>query len=297
MYNYYAYEKHKKEEEKIKENEKKKEKLNKFSKKIVEDNNMINKYYDRLKDFVFTMANDPVPLTKYISPISSTRQILLQEEDKKIIGRRGMIFKSFITEKERLAEYDKIRGTIYQSNKIDILNLDEGFLKDYEKYYIKTEQEKRKQLQPFMRYKPRNDLERLFEAINNNSYGKVTKEAVENLMFEKMKKEEMRKLISNKDDEIDFEDVDYTFNVSQINSIKTHQDKVKWMQMKKKENEQEEKEDNDHKYPDRRRKKVNTLDKHQARYFLNDYNNKFHFKSASKYSLFFGKKFLFFSRS
>jgi len=248
------------------------------------------------------MAAEPAPITNYTSPIASTRQTLLNEEDGKIRGKRGFVFKSFITEKERLAEYLKLRETIYNENKLDVNRIDDKFITNYKKYTNKTDEEKKLNVQPFMRYKPRNDLERIFEAINSNGYGKITRETIENIIFEKMKQEEIKKIMNEQEKDIDFEDVAYEENICQLTDIKKHKDKLKWMKQKQLEdgndslnqtlgldgiasnfgqtgyNKKDESIDS---------KKKNLLNKAEARLYLNEYNKKFHFKSMTKYSMFY----------
>jgi hypothetical protein len=48
------------------------------------------------------MANKPIKVKTYHSPIESTRKELMDEENDKIQGRRGFILKGFKTEKQRI---------------------------------------------------------------------------------------------------------------------------------------------------------------------------------------------------
>lgn len=48
------------------------------------------------------MAKKPKELKDYKGPIENTREIMLREEDDKIQGRRGFVFKGYKTEKERI---------------------------------------------------------------------------------------------------------------------------------------------------------------------------------------------------
>lgn len=301
MFNYYSYAKIKENERQDKEKEIKEKRQQEIKQNLLESKNLVGNYYTRLKDFTFKMALEPKPIKSYVSPIASTREQLLSEQDSKIIGNRGMVFKSFITEKQRVAEYLKLRKTIYNEHRLDVNRLDEAFIQGYKKFVDKTNSDIRKNIQPFMRFKPRNDLERLFEAINNNTYGKMTKEALENIIFEKMKKEELARISNQKEEDIEFEDLDFQENFYQLSDIKKHKDKLKWMKMKK---EEKANELNDtlnttllnnstmtvaNKKSGNIKKKSKPFNKSEARLFLNEYNEKFHFKSMTKYSMFYGK--------
>jgi len=48
------------------------------------------------------MAHAPIQINEFISPIESTRKQLIDEENEKIMGRRGIILKGFKTEKQRI---------------------------------------------------------------------------------------------------------------------------------------------------------------------------------------------------
>lgn len=50
-------------------------------------------------------SKHPITVNDYTRSIESTREELLKEEDEKIKGRRGMIHKGFLTEKERIVYY------------------------------------------------------------------------------------------------------------------------------------------------------------------------------------------------
>jgi hypothetical protein len=48
------------------------------------------------------MVQSPIKVKDYLQPIESSRKELLQDEDTKIRGKRGLIMKGFKTEKERI---------------------------------------------------------------------------------------------------------------------------------------------------------------------------------------------------
>ena len=47
-------------------------------------------------------SKNPITIKDYTNSIESTRKELLQEEEGKIKGRRGMVLKGFLTEKQRI---------------------------------------------------------------------------------------------------------------------------------------------------------------------------------------------------
>lgn len=60
------------------------------------------------------MVNKPVVVKDYHQPIECTRKDLYEEEIDKVTGRKGMIFKGYKTEKERIViKINNIRKIIY----------------------------------------------------------------------------------------------------------------------------------------------------------------------------------------
>lgn len=298
MINYYTYEKLKKDE--IKNNEKSKIEQKQIEKhKSKKNEQMIKSYYDRLTNFIFQQASNPTPLNDYKSPINSTRQQLLQEENDKIRGdKKGMVFRKYVSEKERIDEYlkEKQKDKEYEeyiTKNLSINKLDDDFLLKYKKFSEKVDKESRENKHGFMRYKPKNDLERLFDTINKNKHGSISKEAINDLIFERIKNEHIKKLLAGKDNDIDWDDVEFEKNVTRLENIKDKKEKLDWIKKyhESKEKENEEKENNNtlksqHSF----RKKRVYLDKTEARLYLNEYNKKYHFKSASKFPLLYDTK-------
>lgn len=293
MYNYYKYEtQKKKEKEDLLATKDKVDKQSKHLKEKQHKQELVVNHNNRIKDFILKMVNEPQEINNYINPIASTREMLLNEQNEKIIGGRGMVFKSFQTEKERVSEYLKTRETIYNLKKLDVLNIDDNFIDNFKEFKEKTKDNML--VQPFMRYKPRNDLERIFEAINSNSFGRITKKDIEKqiqTMLESKRLEELKKAISE-DHEIDFEDLDYQDTITQIKTtpgfkrkinrgekirlLRSTMNNLSNMNLIKKNQSSEQKQD-----------------KTEARFYLNELHNKTHFKSAAKYSLLFGRFKLF----
>ena len=101
------------------------------------------------------MAEKPIELKRQKYTITTTREDLLKEEANKIISKKGFVFSSYKTEKEKANDYLK-----KQNNPcISSYNSNQGA-----QYQI---------TQPNMRFKPRTDLERIYDTLKqNHPYGR-----------------------------------------------------------------------------------------------------------------------------
>lgn len=101
------------------------------------------------------MAEKPIELKRQKYTITTTREDLLKEEANKIISKKGFVFSSYKTEKEKVNDYLK-----KQNNPcISSYNSNQGA-----QYQI---------TQPNMRFKPRTDLERIYDTLKqNHPYGR-----------------------------------------------------------------------------------------------------------------------------
>lgn len=108
-----------------------------------------------------------------------------------------------------------------------------------------------------MRFKPRTDLERIFDAINDYSYGKINKKIV-NRQLKNLELEEPAQLPSNSD----IEDHHASFNNRTHSVTEVSNSKV----LKK----------GGRKF----------VDNSEAKLLLKDYHNKTHFKAATDIALF-----------
>lgn len=160
MFNIYIEEKKKKEKED-------KEKLlnykQKFSKQYKRKNEqMLENYNRRIKSYILQMAtSEPkVVIKDYKNPVESSRMQYLDETSDLIRGRKGFLLGGFKSEKQRIKESIKLNQMLYGNN---LSRIEE------------TEEKKKRLLerknfsQPQMRYKPRTDLERIFELINSRN--------------------------------------------------------------------------------------------------------------------------------
>jgi hypothetical protein len=119
------------------------------------------------------MVNSPIKVKEFINPIISSRHELLKEEDEKITGRRGIILKGFQTEKQRIQEHLNNLNFIFQGgNNNDIIP---------EKHIIDNEGIIR---QPEMRFKPRTDLERVYDEVNKINMGRISKFVIDKQLRE-----------------------------------------------------------------------------------------------------------------
>lgn len=53
------------------------------------------------------MAQTPVKIKDYNNPIDNVRQKFMEDQNEKIRGKKGFVFKSFQTEKERIVYNDE----------------------------------------------------------------------------------------------------------------------------------------------------------------------------------------------
>lgn len=127
--------------------------------------------------------------------VVNPRQILLEEGIDKIRGGKGMILKGFKTEKTRVEEHLRNINFYYpeENSKTTIIKNN----KETEEVIMK---------QPVLRFKPRTDLERIFEEINKNSFRKLDRNIIEQQIknIDKVKKGEIKD--DNKDEIPDYKD-------------------------------------------------------------------------------------------
>jgi hypothetical protein len=105
------------------------------------------------------MTHRPIVIKDVVSQINNTRQVLFDEKSHMI--NQQFSFKRFRTEKDRIKELLSEKEQIESYNTKNLgKNKDTGFL------------------QPTMRFKPRTDIERVVEAANKYSFGRISKEVV-----------------------------------------------------------------------------------------------------------------------
>ena len=129
--------------------------------------------------------NPKIEINDFNSPIEDTRLQYLEENDNLIKGRRGFLFAGFKNEKERIKDQIK-KNDIYNNSignttllKPEKKNLNKSSSLPVllnEKYKIIPTA---KYVQPFMRFKPRTDLERIYDSVNLNYYGSINRKIVD----------------------------------------------------------------------------------------------------------------------
>ena len=145
--------------------------------------------------------NPKIIIKDYNSPIEDTRLKYLDETDQLIRGRRGFLFGGFKNEKERiksqieknklfcniesntsLEKSIKIKNKVKNNNNNNNNKLHKSsslpILLKEKKKNIPTKKITR-YVQPVMRFKPRTDLERIYDSVNLNYYGSINRKIVD----------------------------------------------------------------------------------------------------------------------
>lgn len=106
------------------------------------------------------MAVNPMKIKDHINNIKNPRQVHMKEENDKNLKFE---FTRFKTEKERIKDLENVKGTMENMQKVSIMNV------------IPEKKQSGSLLmkQPTMRFKPRDDIERLFDSID--IYGDIRK--------------------------------------------------------------------------------------------------------------------------
>lgn len=211
------------------------------------------------------MADTPVTIKDYDNIVSTTRKELLEEEKDKIIGKKGFIFTTFKTEKQRIEEYVNQQNTIYSKVNTNQLSASDDY------------QQKSQFLQPSMRYKPRTDLERVFDTINKYSFGRVSKEIVDR-QLKSLDLTTNKQQIVQEQEELDFDNCILEVSNCQKNKVKMQTDIEKQMETRDKIRAKRKE------FSMIRRRKF--VDNSSAKQVMSELHNKTHFKAATGFTLF-----------
>ena len=116
---------------------------------------LINNYEKRINTFVLQMAENPIIVKKDKNKFMTTREELYADTSYKILDKKGFIFSTYKTDKERIKDYldqkiENHNNKTYHSNLKNKTIIDDNFL------------------QPSMRFKARTDYERMKDALQNN---------------------------------------------------------------------------------------------------------------------------------
>ena len=182
MFNYYSYQKKKKECLKEKNKKLKDIKLNKINK--IKRDELVQKYEQRVKQFIYKISDDPNYLSKNNSLFLSLNDTTTREtENNSFFVNKKFGFNSFETDRMKAEKYDKSQKKlkeIIDKNLSSKNNVNEKYknhsfspnaiynfkmFNDYNKENI--DEENNKITQPRLRFKPRNDIERLLDDIKD----------------------------------------------------------------------------------------------------------------------------------
>ena len=122
------------------------------------------------------MAHSPIIVKDSINIVQNPRQVFLDEGIDKIKGGKGMILKGYKTEKVRIEEHLRSINFYYPAEE-KLINNKENSPGKVDDLNISGSKSTIKQ--PEMRFKPRTDLERIFDEINKNSFRKLDKNIIE----------------------------------------------------------------------------------------------------------------------
>ena len=116
---------------------------------------LVNNYEKRINTFVLQMAENPIIVKKEKNKYMTTREALYADTSYKILDKKGFIFSTYKTDKERIKDYldqkiENHNNKTYHSNLKNKTIIDDNFL------------------QPSMRFKARTDYERMQDALQNN---------------------------------------------------------------------------------------------------------------------------------
>jgi hypothetical protein len=134
---------------------------------------LVENYDNRIKKFVFDLVEDPISLKSPKNSLFTTRQEYVQEQ-RRLKGTKinqEFNFKHFLTDKEKKEKYQK--GVNYTISARDALPDADDLT------HTKSRNKSSTYLQPSMRYKPRTDLERIYDTINQYSYGRAEKDLID----------------------------------------------------------------------------------------------------------------------
>lgn len=109
------------------------------------------------------MVKKPFKLKKEEKTIETCRRSYHEENLTKVLGRRGFVFTDFMTERQRI---ERLEGLKKAEDRI----LVDKKLSQSNEPLIK---------QPNMRFKPRLDMERIIEAVNEFNFGAINKNKLE----------------------------------------------------------------------------------------------------------------------
>lgn len=220
------------------------------------------------------MAQSPIIVKDSTHIVKNPRQEFFDEEIDKIRGGKGIVLKGFKTEKVRIEEH--LRNINFYYPKTDDKNKDKdnNFNNDKNKIIPIGNTMK----QPEMRFKPRTDLERIFDEINKNSYRKIDKNIIEK-QFKTIEMNSIRKFNNENEHSIN-QGKDEIFDYKEAGKNENNfKDELDHLENDKEKTEKKKAE------IDKKNKLLNKIQKKelnsQAKNLMKEFHNKTHFKGVS----------------
>ena len=185
MFNYYTYQKKRNESLKEKKNKIKQIKMNKINK--IKRDELIHNYEERVKKFIYKISDDPNFLSKNNSlSLSLNKEKNIQKElynNLTYFNEKRFNFSNFETDRARAEKYDenkkkyeKLLNEKFPEKNIKNTNnksfspkipYNKKLFNKFKEIKVDYENEKYKMRQPRLRFKPRNDIERLLDEIKD----------------------------------------------------------------------------------------------------------------------------------
>ena len=228
---------------------------------------LINNYEKRINAFVLKMAEKPIIVKKERDKYLTTREELYAKTSNKILDKKGFVFTSYKTDKERIGDFLKTKKII------------DDYLSSYPKKKIKKPEATL--IQPSMRFKARTDLERIYDSIQNHE--SIFKE-------KKLVQDQLLKMgfVSQNVDDYDDSDSNIENNkkkFDEINGILDEEERKKKILhnkiLKERKNMIEKR-----KSLLSIEKKKNSIDNNQVKHLREELHQKVHFKAMENLSLF-----------
>lgn len=151
MYNFYIEQKRQEELESKKRAETELHKQQLKRKKRLPQ--LVENYEARIKNFLYEMVEHPILIKDKKEKNTSTRQDLLFEESNKILSKKGFVFNHFPTSPDDVSQTKTKHSKRHKPNDNDY----------YE--YTHSPHNTESIQQPIMRFKPRTDLERIYDTL------------------------------------------------------------------------------------------------------------------------------------
>ena len=135
---------------------------------------MIQNYESRINKFVLKMAETPIIIKKNNDKYSTTREEFLAKTSNNILDKKGFIFKSYKTDRERINQMIKDKN-----------DLDKYIPKNIKPKQKIKDWNENKLIQPSMRFTARCDLERVYDVLKQREL-LFTEQKIVNAQMSKM---------------------------------------------------------------------------------------------------------------